>query len=240
VVGILKYSSTKEMGNSSVLMELLLKTFENTMLLDVTDPKIIFTATNVTTSNRQFLFKNYWKEEDDSDGTFNALVSDAVRATTAAPFFLKEHELDLLIKDNVKKIKLQDGGLVGNNPTMITIFDIDSTWPGVKIDTIISLGTGMRTDDKRKEGIPFKDFISGVVGYVTNQQITHEEVLKIMNMRKNVNKGIETKYNRINIRLEGDEYVSLDVTDEEKIRILKEKAREYIQARRHVIENALT
>jgi len=51
-----------------------------------------------------------------------------------------------------KKIILQDGGLLANNPTWATISEIQDTWDDIPIDCIISLGTGIVKETKRKKG----------------------------------------------------------------------------------------
>jgi len=190
IVAMIKKSSTGEMGNSSVLYNLLRDCLPNMMLLDVQHPKIIFTSTDVTTKiNKLFLFKNYFKEPENGyvDGyaqsTCHSLVADAVRATSAAPVFLKKHILDVLVNNEVKKLKFQDGGLIANNPTYATIIEIGEMWPNVKIDTIISLGTGTHEEGRRKDGSAILDVFQGVLSYVTNQENIHYQVKSLLKMK---------------------------------------------------------
>jgi len=177
----------KEMGYSGMIKNLLNQYMGGKKLTDVPFPKVILCCTNVTNKvNNLFLFKNFEKgitqdvRQDENifytEGTSDALVADAVRSTTAAPIFLKEHKIKMIVNNEETFVTLQDGGLLANNPTYCTLIEINVNWSQYRIDTVVSLGTGEVSEKRRKDGVIIP-FLSGLISTSTNQKSIHKQVL---------------------------------------------------------------
>ena len=60
---------------------------------------------------------------------------EALRASSAAPYFFEEFSLGA-------SLRFQDGAIVANNPTIVALQEAQSLWPGRPIDCVVSVGTG--------------------------------------------------------------------------------------------------
>ena len=86
----------------------------------------------------------------DLPGTSDALLWQAVEATSAAPAIFPAARIggDLLV----------DGGMVANDPTLLALREAHSLWPGRPVGLVVSLGTGIPS--------PQSEPTSGVAGAV--------------------------------------------------------------------------
>jgi hypothetical protein len=70
-------------------------------------------------------------------GTANVLCYEAVRATTSAPTYYSP----AIIGGQ----RMVDGAILQNNPTLIALAEAALLWPGARVETVVSLGTGTMT-----------------------------------------------------------------------------------------------
>ncbi|TYI09624.1 hypothetical protein ES332_A09G086100v1 [Gossypium tomentosum] len=68
----------------------------------------------------------------------------AIRASCAAPYYLDDFSDDVY--------RWRDGGLMANNPTIISMREAQLLWPDTKIDCLVSVGSGSVPTKARKGG----------------------------------------------------------------------------------------
>ena len=108
------------------------------------------TADVSTTSPVPFLARTYLLPESAStltrhhatvQGTNTLTIVDAILATSAAPAYFKVRKLEVA---GLPKT-LVDGGIVANNPTELAYFETQCFWGPTPIELIVSIGTGLHT-----------------------------------------------------------------------------------------------
>lgn len=101
-----------------------------------------------------YLFRNYefppgTSELRDAikccDGSSKALVWHAVRASSAAPYYLDDFTLG--------PDRFQDGAAIANNPALLALQEARALWPDVPIDCLVSLGCGGTPLQKRERSM---------------------------------------------------------------------------------------
>lgn len=86
---------------------------------------------------RPFVFRNYtlpFRVQSQYRGSFRYRMWEAARASSAAPGYFSEFKLE----ENIH----QDGALVVNNPCAVAIHEARCIWPGAKLQSVVSIGTG--------------------------------------------------------------------------------------------------
>ncbi|MBA0858569.1 hypothetical protein Goshw_028142 [Gossypium schwendimanii] len=73
----------------------------------------------------------------------------AIRASCAAPYYLDDFSDDVY--------RWRDGGLMANNPTIISMREAQLLWPDTKIDCLVSVGSGSVPTKARKGGWRYLD-----------------------------------------------------------------------------------
>lgn len=98
-------------------------------------PRAFALASRRTTSGLQpYLLRTYPHRRAALAGTHRAKLSQAVEATSAAPFMFPRTQLGGTV--------LVDGGMIANDPTLVALQEASSLWPGRAIGLVVSLGTG--------------------------------------------------------------------------------------------------
>ncbi|KAG6691553.1 hypothetical protein I3842_10G068800 [Carya illinoinensis] len=76
-------------------------------------------------------------------------VWQAIRASSAAPYYLDDFSDDVL--------RWQDGAIVANNPTIFSVREAQLLWPDTRIDCLVSIGCGSVPTKVRKGGWRYLD-----------------------------------------------------------------------------------
>ena len=79
------------------------------------------------------------------EGSSKALVWHAVRASSAAPYYLDDFTLG--------NDRFQDGAAIANNPALIALQEARALWPDVPIDCLVSMGCGSTPVQKRERSV---------------------------------------------------------------------------------------
>ena len=108
--------------------------------------RLVGSSYNPTALLEPFLFRTYEPPPDSSalPGTSRAELWRAVAATSAAPFMFPRATLGAM--------RLTDGGLVANDPTLVAIQEAAALWPDRPLGLVVSLGTG-EEDDGSEDGL---------------------------------------------------------------------------------------
>lgn len=113
-----------------------------------------------------FLLRNYnlaQGHENNFKGTCSFKLSEALRATSAAPGYF-----DPIQKDDLHLI---DGGMLWNNPSGISLIESHSLWPDSEIACLVSCGTGKKPT--KKVDISMSQLISSLVDSATETHKSH-------------------------------------------------------------------
>jgi calcium-independent phospholipase A2-gamma len=103
-------------------------------------PKVFVTCANVDSFPAQpYLFRSYELSADARRrthfvGTSQVSLFEAARATTSAPTFYQPAVIG--------GKRFVDGAVVANNPSLLALCEAAALWPGVPVETFVSLGTG--------------------------------------------------------------------------------------------------
>ena len=137
-------------------------------------------------------------------GTFRVNTLTAVRATTAAPTFFTPVQWENGL--------YCDGALVANNPCAIALQEAKLLFPGVPIETVVSIGTGYNIQESSStEGMGW-DLLSSVI---INSSTDTEDVDRLL-----MDFLPPDRYFRFNPTLEDN--VGIDVKDKKTLDFLKE------------------
>lgn len=96
--------------------------------------------------NQLHVFRNYTYPEGSKsryEGTVEAQLWEALRASSAAPTFFSEIRIDGDIH--------ADGAIVANNPTAVALHEAKNMYPGVPIELLVSMGNGTTPEDAGAE-----------------------------------------------------------------------------------------
>ena len=101
---------------------------------------------------RPFIFRSYQLPPqgftglsgDVFDGTCGQTWLEAMRASSAAPYFFDEF--------SCKGERYQDGAIVANNPCIMSLHEAQRLWPGRALDLVLSVGTGKDVVTRRDLG----------------------------------------------------------------------------------------
>lgn len=150
--------------------------------------KTFVVAVNTLASGMPVLIRSY-----DDFPTFDCMIWQAARATTAAPTFF--------IPITINGIKYSDGGTGFNNPAELSIDEAKRIWPNRSITCLVSIGTGQR-GPIQLESEP-KSFFQKTLSYffpswsfkinvaewcvrlLTSSHTKHLELLKKLNVNQN-------------------------------------------------------
>eukprot|EP00026_Physarum_polycephalum_P000944 Phypoly_transcript_00945.p1 GENE.Phypoly_transcript_00945~~Phypoly_transcript_00945.p1 ORF type:complete len:1032 (+),score=176.72 Phypoly_transcript_00945:541-3636(+) len=212
---------------SKNLEDALVAFFEDRILIDTVedyDLRFFGLSTLVNTLPSQpFVFRNYeYPPESRSrySGSCTSRIWQAMRASTAAPSYFDEFTMGT--------DRFQDGGIVANNPTAVAFHEAKKIWgPDVKIECMVSLGTGRPPSKPTKNSI--KDTIITLVDSATSTERVHEVMEDVLP---------PGRYFRINPTDEAFS-VELDETRPDKLEAMQIAARKFCLENEHLFRDAV-
>ncbi|EED90234.1 predicted protein [Thalassiosira pseudonana CCMP1335] len=98
-------------------------------------------------------------------GSFRVTQKIALRATTAAPTFFKP----LLSFEEL----YVDGGIVASNPTAVAVHEARSVFPGVPLELIVSVGTGVFEEIKVPPRVGWDGVVAQILDSATDAEQVH-------------------------------------------------------------------
>eukprot|EP00798_Chlamydomonas_sp_ICE-L_P003407 gene3408-13451_t len=129
-----------------------------------------------------FLFRNYElpmeseqraKKIQACSGSSKHLVWQAIRASSAAPYYLD----DFLCGED----RFQDGAACANNPTLIAIQQARLLWPDAPLECVVSMGSGITPPKPRPASMSsYMDKGSVLIENATSTERVHEAVATLL------------------------------------------------------------
>mmetsp|Transcript_17445 Transcript_17445/g.37697 ORF Transcript_17445/g.37697 Transcript_17445/m.37697 type:complete len:920 (+) Transcript_17445:159-2918(+) len=98
-------------------------------------------------------------------GSFRVTQKIALRATTAAPTFFKP----LLSFDEL----YVDGGIVASNPSAVAVHEARAAFPGVPLDLVVSVGTGVFEEVKVPPRVGWDGVVAQILDSATDAEQVH-------------------------------------------------------------------
>eukprot|EP01117_Protostelium_nocturnum_P011315 TRINITY_DN4102_c0_g1_i5.p1 TRINITY_DN4102_c0_g1~~TRINITY_DN4102_c0_g1_i5.p1 ORF type:complete len:1169 (-),score=280.29 TRINITY_DN4102_c0_g1_i5:33-3539(-) len=181
--------------------------------------KVFMASTLVSTTPPQtYLFRNYNYPVESSPrylGDCRTSLSNALRASTAAPSYFEEYEVGL--------DRFQDGAIVANNPAAVAIHEAKCLFgEKVTIDCLLSLGTG--TPPKKvqlKTG-----FLQGTLSTLVKAATSAEKIHYIL---EDLLSGDDSPIHYCRLNPIGDAFnCELDETSESKFTEMQLATRDYL------------
>lgn len=169
-----------------------------------------------------FVFRNYTYplgHESRYDGTAEAQMWEALRASSAAPTFFSEIRINGELH--------ADGAIVANNPTAVALHETKSMFPGVPIELLVSLGNGLSpaheqtgADEEGKKNMGWGDVVGSIVASATSTETVHHAVQDLFP---------KDKYFRFNPTTDSTQ---IDETAPETLAMFVKEAHAYIEENR--------
>jgi predicted acylesterase/phospholipase RssA len=140
-------------------------------------------------------------------GSFRDRVRDCIRATTAAPtYFSPVKQGDMLYCD---------GAFLANNPAAISVAEAQLIFPGVPIECVVSIGTGVFENVKEVPNVGWDTIINQLINSATDTESVDASLRALMP---------RDTYYRFNPRIQP---FNIDETDPKRLAYLKERAEEF-------------
>lgn len=195
----------------------------------IQQPKVFVTATDITESMPKLsLLRSYQDiKRNNIRGIHHIEAWRAALATSAAPSYFPSvlyhsdhpHGAPGLIKER----RLADGGLMANNPTRLAKLEAERLFPGRRLLSVVSLGTGLPLR-RRFNGhglVQLKDLL---VNAATDSARTHEEMLRFFPPEEH---GGHEIYHRLEPKGLGE--VQLDNSSKKEVMFMTKGTQEYLQ-----------
>jgi len=127
-------------------------------------------------------------------GSFRVQQKIALRATTAAPTFFKP----LLSFDEL----YVDGGIVASNPSAVAVHEARAAFPGVPLDLVVSVGTGVFKEVKVPPRVGWDGVVAQILDSATDAEQVHHVLEDVFGEGKTTQhtgtQMASTKYFRFN------------------------------------------
>lgn len=189
-----RYYRTGDYYSGTTLAELFRKEFGDATLAQIaakspSNPKLFLAATNATNAIWEpFVLRSYTNEKSIIPGATDVLITDALRATSAAPTYFSAVSVGVLPPQGsqsapkpVETVQLVDGGMTANNPTELAIFEAHHL--ELPIGLIVSVGTGM--PGKAPGSVNVFKMLNELIDICTSSNAIHLRVLEWIEMMPN-------------------------------------------------------
>lgn len=101
-------------------------------------------------------------------------------------------------------------------PTAVALNEVRTLYPGVPVECVVSIGTGVHVDKRKSDGgYGWEGIVNDLINCATNTEVTHETLSVFLP---------KSKYYRFNPQTE---FFPLDETKPERLARMKRIAREY-------------
>jgi calcium-independent phospholipase A2-gamma len=148
-------------------------------------------------------------------GSFRVTQKIALRATTAAPTFFKP----LLSFDEL----YVDGGIVASNPTAVAVHEARTVFPGVPLELIVSVGTGVFNEVKIPPRVGWDGVVSQILDSATDAEQVHHVMEDVFGGTRTARHGNDlagTKYFRFNAVVGDPDSFPIDETNPDRLQEL--------------------
>ncbi|KAG6641648.1 phospholipase A I-like isoform X1 [Carya illinoinensis] len=149
-------------------------------------------------------------------------VWQAIRASSAAPYYLDDFSDDVL--------RWQDGAIVANNPTIFAIREAQLLWPDTRIDCLVSIGCGSVPTKVRKGGWRYLDTGQVLIESACSVDRVEEALSALLPMLPEIQ---YFRFNPVDERCD----MELDETDPAVWLKLEAAVEEYIQTNSQAFKN---
>ena len=167
-----------------------------------------FVSTKVNTIPQAQIWRNYNYPSGQNPrypGSYRVNTLTTIRATTAAPTFFTPVQWDGGL--------YCDGALVANNPTAIALQEAKSLHPGIPIELVVSIGTGIYNQTNNVQSMGWDTLVTQLVASATETEDVHNVLKDFLP---------NDKYFRFNPILPTN--LAIDEKDKSRLNILKELA----------------
>ncbi|XP_021851200.2 phospholipase A I [Spinacia oleracea] len=155
-------------------------------------------------------------------GSCKHMVWQAIRASSAAPYYLDD------FSDDVNR--WQDGAIVANNPTIFAIREAQLLWPDTKIDCLVSVGCGSVPTKVRKAGWLIWDTVPVLIESACSVDRVEEALSTLLPMLPDIQ---YFRFNPVDDRCD----IELDETDPAGWLSLETAAEDYIKNNSEVFKS---
>ncbi|KAJ4813221.1 Patatin [Rhynchospora pubera] len=155
-------------------------------------------------------------------GSCKHKVWEAVRASSAAPYYLDD------FSDDVNR--WQDGAIVANNPTIFAMREAQLLWPDARIECLVSIGCGSVPPKPRKGGWRYLDTGQVLIESACSVERVEETLDTLMPMLPDIQ---YFRFNPVDERCG----MELDETDPANWQKLEAATEDYIQKNSRAFKN---
>lgn len=192
-------------------------------------PKVMAISASMSSPRmKPFVFRNFNlpdKAYGYYDGSSKHKIWQAVRASSSAPGYFEEYQLDNHIH--------HDGGILINNPAAIAIHEAQLLWPNEPIQCCVSIGTGRYTPstphdpDLAVGPTSLRSKITNFIDSATDTEVVHRLLQDLLP---------RNSYYRFNPTI--SEWTSLDETRQEKLDQLRTDGQMYLRKNEYKTKKA--
>lgn len=231
IVGTVKMGWSHAFYDSELWEKVLKEKMGSDLLIETSRnpecPKVaaVSTVVNRGPPIKAYVFRNYTLPpgvRSHYRGGCHHKMWEAIRASSAAPGYFQEFALGNDLH--------QDGGLLINNPAALAIHECQCLWPGVPLQCVVSLGTGLFETSGRNSiaYTSLKTKLSNVISSATDTEEVHTMLDALLPPHT---------YFRFNPYM--SEEVPLDESRDEKLQQMQTEGLRYLERNQEKVRRAV-